>query len=203
MTPAEAALVERAAALARDTVAPLAARWERERRLGHEALAAAAALGLTRLQVPVDHGGLGFSFGCKVRVAEVLAAADFGFTMSWINTHNAAAALARFAPAALVERYVPDLMAGRRIGCTALTEPGAGSDFAAITTIATRVPGGWRLDGRKAWITNAAEADVVMLYAQTEPGSGARGIAGFVIDGRRAGFLREAPFALGGQHSSA
>ena len=199
--PAEAALVALAAELARDLVGPQAARWERERRIGHEALQAAAALGLTRLQVPVASGGLGASFACKAALAEVLAGADFGFTMSWLNTHNVAAKLARDAPAALASRYVPELVAARRLGCTALTEPGAGSDFGAIRTLATRRDGGWRVEGAKAWITNAAEADVVVLYAQTEPGSGGRGIACFLVDGQRAGFVREPAFALGGQHS--
>nr|HMS78947.1 acyl-CoA dehydrogenase family protein [Burkholderiaceae bacterium] len=97
---------------------------------------------------------------------------------------------------------MPALAAGRAIGCTALTEPGAGSDFAAIATTATRVAGGWRLDGEKAWIANASDADVAVLYAQTEPGSGARGIAGFVVDAHRAGFVRRERFALGGQGSS-
>ena len=201
LTDAEQRLLQHAVDIARDEVAPRAATWERERRLGHEALAAAAAAGLTRLQVPVPHGGLGLSFSCKARVAEVLAAADFGLAMSWINTHNAAAALARHASAEVAARWVPELTGGRRIGCTALTEPGAGSDFAAITTTATRVAGGWRLDGAKAWITNAAVADVVVMYAQTEPGTGARGVAGFVVEAQRPGFMREPAFALGGQHS--
>ena len=204
LTTDESALIARAAALARDLVSPQAARWERERRIGHEALAAAVELGLTCLQVPVSHGGLGFSFACKAQLADVLGAGDFGFTMSLINTHNVATNLARNAHPAVAARYLPDLIAGRRLGCTALTEPGAGSDFAAITTRATRLDGaggGWRIDGAKAWITNAAQADVVVLYAQTEPGSGARGIAGFVVDGRRAGFIREPAYALGGQHT--
>ena len=207
LTTDESALIARAAALARDLVSPQAARWERERRIGHEALAAAVELGLTRLQVPASHGGLGFSFACKAQLADVLGAGDFGFTMSLINTHNVAANLACNAQPAVAARYLPDLIAGRRLGCTALTEPGAGSDFAAITTRAIRVTrdggaaGGWRIDGAKAWITNAALADVVVLYAQTEPGSGPRGIAGFVVDGRRAGFIREPAYALGGQHT--
>ncbi|OGB08234.1 MAG: hypothetical protein A3E25_01880 [Burkholderiales bacterium RIFCSPHIGHO2_12_FULL_69_20] len=201
LTDAETTLIAQATTLSREVITPQAARWERERRIGHEALAAAVALGLTRLQVPASHGGLDTSFSCKAGVAEVLAAGDFGFTMSLINTHNVAAHLARTAAPAVAARYVPDLIAGARLGCTALTEPGAGSDFAAITTRAARCDGGWRLDGAKAWITNAAEADVVLLYAQTEPGSGGRGIAGFVVDGRRAGFVREPAFALGGQHS--
>ena len=201
LTPAEAALVAQAGLLARDVVGPLAPQWERERRIGHEALQAAVELGLTRLQVPVAAGGLGASFACKAALAEVLAGADFGFTMSWLNTANVAAKLARDAPVGLAARYLPALVASRRLGCTALTEPGAGSDFAAITTLATRVDGGWRIDGAKAWITNAALADVVVLYAQTEPGAGARGIACFFVDGQRAGFVREPAYALGGQHS--
>jgi alkylation response protein AidB-like acyl-CoA dehydrogenase len=96
---------------------------------------------------------------------------------------------------------VPDLIAGRRLGCTALTEPGAESDFAAIETRATRCDSGWLIHGAKAWITNASDADVVILYAQTDPGSGSRGIACFVIDGRRDGFVREPAYALGGQHT--
>ena len=175
--------------------------WEHERRIGREALQEAAALGLTALQVPTAWGGLGLGFGVKVRVAEVLAAADFGFTMSSINTHNVAAKLARDAPAEVARGYVADLVSGQRLGCTALTEAGAGSDFAAIRTLATRSGDGWRIDGAKAWITNAAEADVIVLYAQTEAGAGGRGIACFLVDGRRPGFVREPAFVLSGQHT--
>jgi alkylation response protein AidB-like acyl-CoA dehydrogenase len=200
-TPAEAELICQARALARQRVAPLAPGWERERRIGREVLEEAAALGLMRLQVPTSHGGLDASFACKVAVCEALAGGDFGFTMSWVNTHNVAAKLARDASPTLAGRYLPELLATRRLGCTALTEPGAGSDFAAITTRAERTAGGWRLNGAKAWITNAAEADVVVLYAQTAPGSGGRGIAGFLVDARRSGFEREPAYALGGQHS--
>ncbi|OYU71827.1 MAG: hypothetical protein CFE45_42045 [Burkholderiales bacterium PBB5] len=201
LTDAEAALVAQAATLAREHITPHAARWEHERRIGHEALARAVELGLTRLQVPVDQGGLGASFSCKAAVTEALAAGDFGFAMSWVNTANIAAKLAKDAPPHLAAHYLPDLMAARRLGCTALTEPGAGSDFAAITTLATKVDGGWRISGAKAWITNAAVADVVVLYAQTQADAGGRGIAGFLVDGRRAGFIREPAFALGGQHT--
>ena len=201
LTADEASLIGRATALAREVVAPNAARWERERRIGREALSAAADLGLLRLQVPTSLGGLGYSFLCKVRIAEVLAAADFGFAMSLLNTQNVAANLARNAHPDVAARHVPDLIAGRRLGCTALTEPGAGSDFAAIQTQATREDDGWRIDGAKAWITNASDADVVILYAQTQPGAGARGIAAFVVDGRRKGFVREPSYSLGGQHT--
>ena len=201
MTPAEQALCRQAEALVRDIISPNAARWERERQIGRDGLQAAVALGLTRLQVPKAFGGLDYSFACKAQLADILAAGDFGFTMSLINTHNIAAKLARDAEPQVAARYVPDLIAGKRLGCTALTEHGAGSDFAAIRTRATKVDGGWRIDGAKDWITNAAVADVIVLYAQTLPGSGNKGIAAFVIDGRREGFGREPASALGGQNT--
>jgi len=194
-------VLARVAAFARDVVAPGAPRWEAEMRIGREAIEAAAAIGLTGLEVPTEWGGLGLGFAVKAQVAEALGAADFGFTMSLINTHNVAAKLAREAPSELAQRYLPDLLAGRRLGCTALTEATAGSDFGAIRTLATRTPQGWRIDGEKAWITNAAKADVIVLYAQTVAGSGGRGIACFVVDGQREGFQRQPTLALTGQHA--
>ena len=79
LSDAEEALIAQAATLAHTRITPLAPQWERERRIGREVLAEAVALGLTRLQLPASHGGLDFSFQCKARVAEVLAAGDFGF----------------------------------------------------------------------------------------------------------------------------
>ena len=154
--------------------------------------AAAAAAGLFGFQLPPAFGGAGASFATKVRIAEVLAGADFGLAMSLINTQNVANHLARSADTRIAQRYVPDILAGRKSACTALTEPGAGSDFAAIKTSATQVDGDWRLHGAKAWIINALHAEVLLVYAQTNPGSGAAGIAAFVVDANRAGFVRTA-----------
>ena len=188
LTAAERGLVDEAIAFASEQIRPrVAARTD-----SREVLRAAAGTGLLGLEVPVEHGGRGLSFACKWRVAEVLAAADFGLAMSLINSHNVASHLARWAHSDVARRYVPELLVGRRTGCTALTEPGAGSDFAAITTRAVRDGDSWQLDGEKAWIVNATHADVLVVYAQTETGAGARGIAAFVVDGRREGFVRGA-----------
>ncbi|MEI6548465.1 MAG: acyl-CoA dehydrogenase family protein, partial [Burkholderiales bacterium] len=197
----QAALLERVSAFARDVVAPGAIVWERERRIGREAINQAAAFGLCGIESPPEHGGLGLPFSMKVKITERLAAADFGFAMSLINTQNVSFKLLRDAVPEVAARYVPGLIAGKLIGCTALTEPHAGSDFGAIKTLATKVDGGWRISGRKAWIVNAPIADVVILFAQTEEGAGPRGIAGFVIDARRAGFIHETGFDLAGQHT--
>ena len=194
-------LTARARTFAREVVAPQVSRWERERCMGREAIREAASLGLCAIEVPREHGGLGHPYSVKCRIAEVLAAVDYAFAFSLINTQNVANKLAREAPARIRDQVVPALMAGEIIGCTALTEPHAGSDFSAISTQARAVDGGWQLDGRKAWITNAGQADVVVMYAQTEPGSAARGVAGFFVDLHRAGAHREPAYALTGQHA--
>lgn len=190
LTVGEQRIVDAARDFVAAHVAPHVQAWDRGRADSRAVLPAAAAAGLLGLEVPVAHGGLGLSFGCKRQVAEILAAADFGLAMSVINTHNVANHLARTATPDVARRYVPALLSGLRTGCTALTEPDAGSDFSAITTLARQVGDGWQLDGRKAWIVNGTHADVVVVYAQTEPGSGARGIAAFVVDGSRSGFVR-------------
>jgi alkylation response protein AidB-like acyl-CoA dehydrogenase len=195
------ALIERAGAFARESVAPQVLSWERARRIGREAIREAAHLGLCAIEVPRDHGGLGHPYSVKCQIAEQLAAVDYGFAFSLINTQNVANKLAREAAPRIRELYVPALMRGELIGCTALTEPHAGSDFAAISLRARKVADGWQLDGEKAWITNATEADLAIVYAQTEPGRGGQGIAGFLVDLRRAGVERAPGYALVGQHA--
>ena len=181
-------------------VAPNVSRWESEKRMAPEALQEASGIGLLAMEVPTALGGLGMSFAQKCRIVEVLSAVSMPFAFSLVNTGNVAARVARLGSDAHRERYLADLMAGRRFGSTALTEPGAGSDFANIATTATPTDGGWRLDGAKAWITNAAHSDVIFCYAQTEPGSRGRGIASFLVDGTRPGFERLPPYELAGGH---
>ncbi len=201
LTPDEAALVERAKDFARSVVMPNAATWERERRMPREALRQAVGLGLLSIEVPKAHGGLAMSFFAKLRVAEELARACMGFAFSLVNVHNCAWRLALDGAPEHRATLVPALMRAERLGGAALSEPGAGSDFAAITTTARKIDGGWVLDGEKAWITNAAEGDVFVTYAQTEPGSRGKGIGCFVVDGTRPGFTRVPPFQLMGGHA--
>ncbi len=171
-------------------VRPHVQAWQQGLSDSRQVLPEAARAGLLGLEVPLELGGQGLSFGCKWRVAELLAAADFGLAMSLINSHNVANHLARAAAPSVQRQHLPALLSGQHSGCTALTEPGAGSDFSAITTLARPVGDGWLIDGEKTWIVNATHADVVVLYAQTEAGRGAAGIAAFVVDARRDGFVR-------------
>jgi alkylation response protein AidB-like acyl-CoA dehydrogenase len=201
LSEAEARLLEAARAFSRGEVGPSAAHWERERCYPRAAIRAAAALGLARIQVPAAHGGLGLRFRAKVRIMEEIARDDFAFAFALVNTHNAASRLAHDGSERQRARYLGGLMRGDLIGAVSLTEPGAGSDFPAIATHAERVDGGWRLNGEKAWLTNGAAVDVVLVYAQTEAGAGAKGIAAFVVDTKRGGFERGEAYALAGVHA--
>ncbi len=182
-------------------IAPEAGAWEAAREVPVAALRAAAELGFLGLETPVAQGGLGHRYRVKLALAETLARGDMAFTFSLINTQNLAARLAVSPTARHRQTYVPALVRGEIFGATALTEPHAGSDFSSIATTARKVDGGWILNGEKAWITNAAVADLFTIYAQTAPEAGWRGIGGFLVDARRDGFERGAAYSLMGGHA--
>lgn len=201
LTAAERALLDRTRQFRRDVAAPQAASWERARLVPREIIRKAARLGLTAIEVPEALGGQGAGFVAKTLVAEELARSDMGLAFSLINTQNAASRVARQGTQAQIARHLAPLIAGERMGCTALTEPQAGSDFPAITTTARKIEGGWIIDGEKAWITNAASAETVLLYAKTDAAAGTAGIAAFLIDTDGPGFERLAPYGMMGGHA--
>lgn len=201
LTAEEAAFLDGAAAFTAKTVAQHANEWERARRQPVEALREAAALGLLRLETPKERGGLGHRYLVKLALCEEMSRADMAFAFSLVNTQNVAARLAVSPSARHRESHVPALMSGALFGATALSEPGAGSDFSSIRTSAEKVEGGWRLNGEKGWITNAGIADLFITYVQTDASAGWRGIACFLVDARREGFARGEAYALMGGHA--
>ena len=104
--------------------------------------------------------------------------ADFVFAMQGLGT----ASVALFGQAALRARVLPEARAGTRIAAFALSEPDAGSDVAAMTTTATRVPGGFVLDGIKTWISNGGIADHYVVFARTGEAPGAKGLSAFFVE---------------------
>lgn len=182
-------------------ITPHVLEWERNRTFPAENIAAAHQLGLLGMEIEPEMGGLGVSFGQKLQILDLLSEVSMPYAFSLVNSHNVAARLARHGTEEQRSRFLPDLLSGKKLGSTALTEPAAGSDFSSITTEATSDGNGWRLNGEKAWITNAAASSVIVAYVQTSPGSRARGIASFLIDGTNQGFERVAPYDLIGSHA--
>ena len=201
MTDNVTGIIETAAAFTRDRVAPEAAGWERARRVPVEAIRDAAARGLCGLMVPAAHGGAGYGMSTAARVFEELAVGCMAFAFSLEVQNNLARSVASFGTAGQIARHLPPLLSGARIGAFLLTEPGVGSDAAAITTRATRDGDGWVIDGEKAWVTNGTVAETLFVFAQTDRDAGWRGIAAFVIDATADGVTRGAAYSLLGGHA--
>ena len=195
-------VVEAARAFATDHIEPHAAAWERERRLPRETITAAAAVGLCGLVVPTELGGQGLGVSDTATVLSTLAAADMGITFALVCHNNLAGAIARRGSTDQQDRYLAPMISGEILGGFLLTEPGTGSDAAAITTTAIPDDDGYLLNGAKAWATNGTHADVLSTYAQTQPGSGARGIGGFLVDATQEGVVREPGYEMLGAHST-
>lgn len=117
---------------------------------------------------------LGYRFGL----------ADFAFAMQGLGSGP----IAMFGTDAQRARYLPGVQRGERIAALAMSEPGAGSDFAALTTTARRDGDAWVLDGTKTWISNAGIADQYTVFAKTDPDAGARGISAFIVEADDPGF---------------
>lgn len=174
--------LDQIADFAEDVIRPHAARWSMGEEPSRELYNQASNIGIFGLEIPQDKGGLGLPFSVKSKAFEIMAGADFGFAMSLVNTHNVGARLVASATNGLQNRYLPSLLGGEISACTALTEPGAGSDVAAISSCAKKTSDGWLLTGEKTWIINARHAGLSIVFAQCGAESGADHIGGFLVD---------------------
>ena len=191
-------IIETARSFRIDHISAQAQQWENSRAQPVDALREAARVGLLSFETPTAYGGMGASFQTKQAICEELSRGDMAFAFSLVNTQNIAAKLANGANAHRYRELISALMRAEIFGATALSEPGAGSDFSAISTTAEKTATGWILNGTKGWITNAAIADIFVVYAQTSPPAGWRGIAAFLVDARNPGFQRGEIYQLMG-----
>lgn len=186
-TADERAVIEKARRFATTEVAPVIEDRETRREPPRDLLQACAAE-FAGLLAPREFGGRQASVRVLASVLAALARADFAFAFSLVVHLNLTTAIARLGAAHHRERYLGRMMEGSIIGAFCLTEPDAGTDAAAIATRARRLDnGGWALDGKKAWITNGAIADLFCVYAQTGEAGDSRGIASFLVERGDAG----------------
>jgi len=143
---------------------------DREQRIPDEVLSGLKQLGLFGMLVPQQYGGAGLSQTGYARVMEELGSLDSSIAVT-IGAHQSIGmkALLLFGTPELKERYLPRLATGETVAAFALTEPGAGSDAAAIATRAEPRDGGFVLNGSKIWITNGGFADLFTVFARTSP----------------------------------
>ena len=197
----EAAAVEAARAFAREVIEPNAVAWDEAGRVPAQAFREAAGRGLCGLTVPEALGGRGLAMPAMALAVEAFASACMATAFSFVVHNNLARNLSRNGTPAQQSRWLPSLIAGERIGAFLLTEPQGGSDAAAITTTARRDGSAWRLDGVKAWASNAAGAHLLSVYAQTDPCARWRGIACFLVEADAPGVVREPAYRLLGGHA--
>ena len=180
------AIQQAAEAFARDRLAPNSARWDEEKHFPVEVMREAAALGFAGLYVRDDVGGSGLSRLDSVIVFEALAEGDVT-TAAYLSIHNMCAwMIDRFGSDALRQRYLSRLTTMELIASYCLTEPGSGSDAAAMRTTARREGEAYVLDGGKAFISGAGVSDLYVVMARTG-GEGAGGVSAFVVEKGRAG----------------
>jgi butyryl-CoA dehydrogenase len=177
---------------ARTEVAPRAAAIDQEHEHPHDLVARMAELGLLGVAVDEDYGGAGMDTVSYVLAMEEVsrACASTGVIMS-VNNSLVCDPIAKFGTEAQKREWLVPLAQGKKLGCFCLSEPEAGSDAAAQTTVAVRDGDDFVLNGTKNWITNGPVADVAVLMAMTDQAAGHRGITAFIVpldlDGVRCG----------------
>jgi alkylation response protein AidB-like acyl-CoA dehydrogenase len=173
---------------AEENVAPRVHGMDRDAHMDPTLIPQLFELGLMGIEIPDELGGTGSSFFTAVLVVEELSRVDpsVGVLVDVQNTlvNNC---LLRYGSDSLQQRFLPRL-ASDTVGAYALSEAGSGSDAFALQTRALRTADGWRLEGRKLWITNGGEAGLFIIFANTDPEQGYRGITAFLVDRDAPGF---------------
>lgn len=165
---------------------PIAARCDREQAFPEELLARAREAGLMNANLPEAFGGPGLSARHSTLVTEELARACVGLGGTLCLNTMLIDVLLLVGDDEQRDVWLRRIGEGA-VGAYAMTEPGAGSDVAAIATRAERTQDGYRLSGSKTWVSNAPLASFFVVFAKTRPADGHRGISAFLVDRDRAG----------------
>jgi alkylation response protein AidB-like acyl-CoA dehydrogenase len=173
---------------AEETIAPLVQTMDSEQQFASGLVKQLSGLGLMGIEIPEESGGSGGSFFDAVLAIEAISTVDPAVAVL-VDVHNTLVvnALRRWATPAQQTHWLPRLAAST-VGAYALSEAGSGSDAFALQTRADTVAGGFRLNGRKLWISNAKEAGLFIVFATLDPTAGYRGITAFLVEKGTPGF---------------
>jgi isovaleryl-CoA dehydrogenase len=172
------------AAFAATHIAPIAAQIDRDNTFPRSIWPLLGDLGLLGLTVEQSSGGAGLGYLEHVIAMEELGRASASIALSYgAHSNLCVNQLRRWGTADQLQRFLPKLISGEHVGALAMSEPGAGSDVVSMTTRAEQRDNGYVLNGRKMWITNGPQADVLIVYAKLPSG-----ITAFVIERGMQGF---------------
>jgi butyryl-CoA dehydrogenase len=182
-------LIESVRSFAQAEIAPKAKEFDETGRFPTEIVKQLGEMGLMGMMVPEQWGGAGMdTVSYAMAIEEIAAACASTAVIMSVNNSLVCAPINYWGNDEQKEKYLKPLARGEKLGCFALSEPGAGSDPAGMKCVAKKVEGGYRIHGTKNWITNGREADFCVLFATMDPKAGHKAIAAFIVDTKSPGF---------------
>jgi alkylation response protein AidB-like acyl-CoA dehydrogenase len=184
-------------------IKPHASEWDRDEFFPRSVVQHIGELGFLGVSFPEKYGGGGADTLSQVIVVEGLARHDAGIALSCAAHMSLSSGhLAMFAAEEHRMHYLPEMLGGKKLGAWCLTEPGSGSDAAAMVTRATRSGDEFTINGSKMFITNGSVADVYVVMAITEAAAGRSGVSAFIVERGSAGLSNGRKIEKLGLHSS-
>jgi len=188
---------------AQERVKPLAAEIDAKNEFPHELWKEMGTLGLLGITVPEKDGGAGMGYLAHTIAIEEIARASASVSLSYgAHSNLCVNQIALNGDKDQKAKYLPELISGQYVGALAMSEVGAGSDVVGMKLKAERGDGHYKLNGTKHWITNGGEANILVVYAKTDPGAGSKGLTAFLIERGMAGFTQSGHFDKLGMRGS-
>jgi len=188
---------------AQDRVAPIAAQVDRDNVFPAELWREMGDLGLLGITVPEEYGGTGMGYLAHTIAVEEIARASASISLSYGAHSNLCLNQLKLNGTEEQKRqYLPKLCSGEHVGALAMSEEGAGSDVVGMKLRAEKRNGYYVLNGSKYWITNGPDADVLVVYAKTDPDAGSKGMTAFIVEKGIKGFTQGPHFDKLGMRGS-
>jgi len=169
-------------------IAPLAAEIDRSNEFPNQLWPKLGDMGLLGITVPETYGGAEMGYLAHIVAMEEISRASASVGLSYgAHSNLCVNQINRNGNEQQKQQYLPKLVSGEHIGALAMSEPGAGSDVVNMQMKAEKTSAGYVLNGTKMWITNGPDADLIVVYAKTDPDAGSRGISAFLVE-REFGF---------------